>query len=379
MIDSARRYGKPVDGHAPMLGGEQLRKYVAAGIGTDHECSTIEEALEKLSLGMKVLIREGSAAKNYDLLQPLIRSHTSMVMLCTDDIHPSSLAKGHINKIIARGVRDGHDILDLITVSTLNPIQHYGLKAGLLQNGDPADFIVVDSPATMNVMETWIDGKNVYSNGSEISRPPAPVPVNHFNSSIINSSGLKVKRTGEKYRIITVTDGSLLTGEMIMESGGGEFIESDSASDIIKIVVKERYRDGLPSVGFVKGIGIKNGAVASTVAHDSHNIIAVGDSDEAIARAINLVTKSKGGLSVVSGAEELLLPLPIGGLMSDGTREEVASRYEQLLKATRSMGCNLKSPFMTMAFLSLLVIPELKLGDKGLFRVSTFSPVELQF
>ena len=378
MIAISKKYGKPVDGHAPMLSGDSLKKYAEAGIGTDHECSTIEEAREKIGFGMKILIREGSAAKNFEALNPLISSDNDKVMICTDDMHPSSLKVGHINSIMARALAYGHDLTDVVRTATLNPIKHYGIPAGLLQPGDPADFIVVGDLKTMSVSETWIDGRCVYRKGREELRPESPEIINKFNCSPVKLPDIVIKREGSRYRVIVAEDGSLLTRELIVATGSGEFLAGDPSQDILKIVVKERYNDAPPQAGFIKGLGIKSGAIASSVAHDSHNIVATGADDEAIVRAINTVVKMKGGLAVVHGDKILTLPLPVAGLMSDRDRQTVSDKYGELVEETRLMGTPLKSPFMTISFMCLLVIPELKIGDKGLFSVSTFSPVPLQ-
>lgn len=373
----AKKLKKPVDGHAPGLKGEMLKKYISAGISTDHECSSLEEGIEKISLGMKVLIREGSAARNLDSLKELIRTNPDMVMLCSDDIHPEMLAKRHINKLVAKLIVEGFDPFDVIRSCTVNPALHYRLEAGLLKPGQPADFIIVDDYRKMNVLETWIKGEKVYDRGNVLftySKGPA---VNNFICSKIMTREIKVANKGNKIQIIEAFDGELITKRTIVETGHGDFIEADLNTDILKIVVKDRYHDAPPAIGFIRGFGIKKGAFASSVAHDNHNIICVGTNDEDIVTAINEIVRLKGGISVTSGGKTSSLKLNIAGIMSDSSCGEVARKYETLTKKVKDMGSNLKAPFMTLSFMALLVIPELKIGDKGLFDVEKFCPASL--
>jgi adenine deaminase len=373
----AKKLGKPIDGHAPGLSGDMLKKYVDSGISTDHECSTIEEAVEKISLGMKVLIREGSAARNLESLKDLFNTNPEMIMLCSDDLHPEMLQKRHINKLIAELICDGYDEFDVIRSATINPVKHYGLEAGLLRVGDQADFIVVESLRKMNVLETWIDGKNVFADDkTKFSYKPGRA-LNKFNCSPIVETDIRVINKYGNMRIIEAFEGELLTKEIIIASGKTQFVESDLTNDILKIVVKDRYNDSLPVTGFIKGFGLKNGAFASSVAHDSHNIIAVGTNDKDIAGAINEIVRLKGGLAVASKDNVNSLQLNIGGIMSTRSCEEIARDYEKLNDLVRSLGCSISSPFMTLAFMALLVIPELKIGDRGLFDVGKFELVPL--
>ncbi len=374
-IEMAKNEGKPIDGHAPGLTGDDLIKYVNAGISTDHECSSIEEAREKIGLGMKIIIREGSAAKNLDSLMPLFKTKAEMIMLCSDDLHPEMLAKGHINKLVARLIADGYDLFDVIRSCTLNPVLHYNLESGLLRRGDPADIIVVDDYHTMNILETWIDGEKVFGQGLVNFEYENAVPVNKFNSSLINIDNISVPAKGERIRVIQAFDNELFTKEIIVESHSGNFISSDTDEDILKIVVKDRYFDSPPAVGFIKGFGLKRGAFASSVAHDSHNIICIGVSDEDIVCAVNEIVKLKGGLAVCDRGEVSSLQLKIAGIMSDQPCESVASDYESLSGRVQSMGCNLSAPFMTLSFMALLVIPELKISDSGLFDGNKFCHV----
>jgi adenine deaminase len=376
-IKAATDKHKPIDGHAPGLTGEDLKKYIAAGISTDHECSTIEEAREKIALGMKILIREGSAARNLDALKELYKTNPQDLMLCSDDLHPEMLRKRHINKLISELITEGYDLFDVIRSATLNPIAHYGLEAGLLRVGDPADFIVIDDPGKMNVLETWINGKKVYENGGTTFKYRPGKRLNKFNCSEIREENISIIATSSKIRIIEAFNGELLTKEIIGELSGMRFLDSDTDADILKIVVKDRYNDGPPATGFIKGFGLKNGAFASSVAHDSHNIICIGTKDTDIVTAINEVIKMKGGLAVVNEGNIETLRLPIAGIMSDMPVKEVAEKYESLSALVKSLGCTMSAPFMTLSFMALLVIPELKLSDKGLFDGRKFGFVQL--
>ena len=376
-IEYAKIKDKPVDGHAPGLSGESLKKYVAAGISTDHECSSIDEALEKISLGMKILIREGSAARNLNSLKELFNSNPEMVMLCSDDLHPEMLRKRHINKLISGLISEGFNIYDVIRSATINPSNHYKLNAGLLRAGDKADFILVDSLDKMNIIETWIMGQKVYSEGRVLFKYKAAESVNNFNCRPLIEKDIKIRNRNSKIRVITAKEGELLTGEEYYLPGQSEFIGSDISSDILKIVVKDRYNDSAPSIGFIKGFGLKRGAFASSIAHDSHNIIAVGTNDSDILNAINEIVKMKGGLSVCSAEEKKALKLDIGGIMTTRSCEEIATDYDNLNKFTESLGCTMKAPFMTLSFMALLVIPDLKIGDRGLFDVRKFEQVSL--
>jgi adenine deaminase len=373
----AKKVGKPVDGHAPGVSGEMLRKYAGAGISTDHECSTLEEACEKIELGMKILIREGSAAKNLEALKELFKSHPDSIMLCSDDLHPEMLSTGHINKLVARLISEGYNIFDVIRSATVNPVRHYKLESGLLREGDSADFILVDDPGKMNVLETWIGGKKVYGDGKVLFEYKPARPVNNFNCKPVNEADLIVPNKERLIRVIEAFDGELLTGEKIIDSGTGNFVNTDIVNDILKIVVKDRYNDSPPFTGFIKGFGLQDGAFASSVAHDSHNILAVGTNDEDITAAINEIIRLKGGLAVVKGSGIDSIQLNIAGIMTTRTCDEVAGDYERLNEKVKSLGCSLAAPFMTLSFMALLVIPELKIGDKGLFDVNKFELVSL--
>lgn len=376
-IESARLNGKPIDGHAPGLTGESLRKYVAAGISTDHECSTMKEAKEKISLGMKILIREGSAARNLDSLKDLYNTDAEKIMLCSDDLHPEMLRERHINKIISRLISEGYDAFDVIRSATINPSMHYHLNAGLLRTGDNADLVIVDRLTTMNVQETWIRGEKVYDKGKVLFEYEPGEPLNNFNCQPVSKKDISVKNGHRDLRVITAFEGELLTGEIITTPRKSDFVGPDISEDILKIVVKDRYNDHAPAIGFIKGFGLKKGAFASSIAHDSHNIICVGTSDKDIVDSINEIVKLKGGLAVSADGKINSLQLNIAGIMTTRSCDEVAGDYEHLSQIVKSMGCPMQAPFMTLSFMALLVIPDLKIGDRGLFDVKKFQPVSL--
>jgi len=372
-LNVAKKYQKPIDGHAPGLFGEQAKKYVSAGISTDHECFTIEEALDKISYGMTVQIREGSAAKNFETLIPLINEYPDKIMLCSDDRHPDDLVEGHINTIIKRAIKIGYDPVKVLRVCTHNPIQHYNLEVGLLQKGDPADFAIVDNLQDFNILSTYINGEKVAHLGkSLIQSQPEKFP-NHFKLDPINETDLHVKATGEFIKVQKALEGQLITEKIIhkakVENG---LVVSDIENDVLKMVVLNRYQKEKASIGFISNFNLKEGAIASTVAHDSHNVIAVGTNDTDISNTINLLIKTKGGISISNGSNEMLLPLPVAGIMSDKDGHQVAKQYSELNQQVKLMGSKLNAPFMTLSFMALLVIPELKLSDKGLFDGSTF-------
>ncbi|HNW57851.1 MAG TPA: adenine deaminase C-terminal domain-containing protein, partial [Bacteroidales bacterium] len=376
-IDIARKMNKPIDGHAPGLSGHMLAKYVKAGISTDHECSNEKEAREKISLGMKILIREGSAARNLDSLKDLYNDHAGEIMLCSDDLHPEMLRDGHINKLVARLVSEGYNVFDVIRSATINPVTHYGIDAGLLRKGESADFIVVGDLMKMNVLETWISGQKVYDGEKVLFEYSPGKPVNKFRCSDITEKDVIVDNKLGDIRVIEAIDGELMTKELIIPAGTGKTVEADIHNDILKIVVKDRYKDSPAKVGFIKGFRLKKGAFASSVAHDSHNIISIGTNDKDIVKAVNEIIKNKGGLAVSCDGETGSLQLNIAGIMTTRSCEEVAPEYLSLSEKVKSMGCKMKAPFMTLSFMALLVIPELKISDKGLFDVKKFELVSL--
>lgn len=377
-IAAARERGKPVDGHAPGLRGAQAQQYVRAGISTDHECFTLAEALEKQALGMKILIREGSAARNFEDLWPMVRDFPDSVMLCSDDKHPNDLVEGHINQLVRRLLEKGVDRFKALRAACYNPVQHYGLPVGLCRVGDPADFIVIESFDTMEVLETYIDGQLVALRGeSQIPRQQVSA-INQFQSRTVTEAEFAVAARGSRVRVIEALDGQIITRELIEDAPVADgMLVTDLQRDLLKIAVVNRYQAAPPAVALVRNFGLRRGAVASTVAHDSHNIIAVGVSDEAISRAVNLLMVSKGGIVATDGTQDKLLELPIAGLMSTDDGYRVGELYHQIDQYAKSLGSHLSAPFMTLSFLALLVIPRLKLSDKGLFDGEKFEFVDL--
>lgn len=373
---AARINNKPIDGHAPELNAEQLVIYAKGGISTDHECMTLEDAEAKIALGMKIQIREGSAAKNFDTLLPLLDKYTDEIMFCSDDKHPDDLIKtGHINTLAKRAIAAGYDPLQVLRICSLNPIKHYKLDVGLLQTGDSADFLVVDNLSQLNIIQTVIDGKIVVENGKPtFSRYVPQSLLNNFCAEKLTLSQIKVEPTGDMLKVIKVDDGQLFTHSILVKPliKDGNII-SDIENDVLKLVVYNRYFPAQPAVGFINNIGLKRGALASTVSHDSHNIVAVGTSDEEILSAINQIIDSTGGILVCDKEKTTLLPLAVGGLMSELEGSIIAEKYHAADKMVKELGSKLSSPFMTIAFMSLLVIPKLKLSDKGLFDGRTYS------
>jgi adenine deaminase len=370
----ARQHDKPVDGHAPGLDIESIRKYAGAGISTDHECTTISEAVNKIDSGMHILIREGSAACNFDALVPLLATNPEKVMFCSDDKHPDDLVKGHINLLIKRALRSGYDPMSVIRACTLNPVLHYKLASGLLQPGDPADIIIVDDLEGFNILQTFIDGTLVASEGKSLLQPLGNESPIRFFASPVSASDIEVNGGEGKIKVILAYDGSLVTGKVIADPllSDGKVV-SDVPNDILKIAVINRYKPSIPAVAFIRGFGLKRGAIASTVAHDSHNIICIGTNDTDMVSVINCLIQHKGGIAVTDGKSIDVLPLPVAGLMAVLDGYKVASMYETINKKAIALGGALKAPFMTLSFMALLVIPELKLSDKGLFDGIKFS------
>jgi adenine deaminase len=377
-IAAAHKFGKPVDGHAPGLRGAQAKQYIEAGISTDHECFTKEEALDKLKYGMKILIREGSAAKNFEALYELIDEYASMTMLCSDDKHPDSLLEGHINKLCARAVAKGMDVFNVLRAACVNPVHHYKLPTGLLKVGDPANFIVVKDLTTFDVAQTYINGALVAENGQSYIKAVLADAINQFDAAPITEKDIQIEAAlypskDNLIPVIEAIDEQLITNCLwetpSIEAG---YLKSNIERDILKIVVYNRYHKTAPKVAFIKNFGFKHGAIASTVAHDSHNIIAVGVNDTEIVNAINLVIKEKGGISCVKDGVDKVLGLPVAGLMSLEDPYEVATQYTAIDKMAKSLGSKLGAPFMTLSFMALLVIPHLKLSDKGLFDGDQF-------
>ena len=375
----AKHYKKPVDGHAPGLRGEDVSKYISAGMSTDHECFTYDEALEKLQKGMKILIREGSAAKNFEALIDLLEDHFENMMFCSDDKHPDDLIVGHINQLCARAVAKGIDVFKVLKVACINPIKHYNLDVGLLKVGDDADFIVVEDIKRFNTLQTYINGELVFNNGVSNIKPVSFENLNNFNCNITEVSDFKIESTAKQIRVIEALEGQLVTNELIedalIENGN---LVSNTEKDILKMVVVNRYQNQNPAIGFIKNFGLKEGAIASSVGHDSHNIIAVGVSDEDICRAVNLIIENKGGICAISNLEEKIVSLPVAGIMSDKDGATIGKQYAELDKMAKRLGSKLNAPYMTLSFMALLVIPSLKLSDKGLFNGSEFKFTTLE-
>lgn len=372
-ITAAHRLGKPVDGHAPGLRGEAATQYIEAGISTDHECFTKEEALEKLQHGMHILIREGSAAKNFDALIDLLHDHPDKIMFCSDDKHPDSLVEGHINRLCARAVAKGIDPFNVLKAACINPVAHYKLETGTLRQGDNADFVVVEDLVSFKVLQTYINGDMVAEHGRslvDVPASPGTARINNFSCNKKEPEDFAVSNTAPgEIPVIEALDGQLITNKLSIQAQ----TMIDITNDILKIAVVNRYTNAPVAVAFIKNFGLKHGAIASSVAHDSHNIVAVGTSDESICEAVNMIIEQKGGVSLYSSSQSIILPLPVAGLMSDEDGYMIAEKYSAIDKAAKVLGSTLSSPFMTLSFMALLVIPHLKLSDKGLFDGDKFA------
>ncbi|GAB4055785.1 adenine deaminase [Spirosoma litoris] len=402
-IALANAFNKPVDGHAPGLIGEDAQQYIDAGITTDHECFTYEEGLDKAQRGMNILIREGSAARNFEALIPLLAEFPQQIMFCSDDKHPDTLAEGHINQLVIRALAKGHSLWNVLRAACLNPVLHYRLPVGLLREGDPADYIVVDSLQSFTVQQTVINGDIVAENGKSNIPDLRSDHVNQFSCSPKKPEDFVVNAVSSgAIRVIEALDGQLITNELHLEPKlENDQIVPDLERDILKMAVVNRYQDAPPAIAFIKNFGLQHGAIASSVGHDSHNITVVGCDDESICKAVNLVIESRGGLSAVAGTkphehddevmsrreflhltttpESYLLPLPVAGLMTDVDGYDVAGQYTLLDQfAKEELGSTLAAPFMTLSFMALLVIPVLKLSDKGLFDGKRFTFVSIQ-
>ena len=378
-IEHAKNNNKPIDGHAPGLRGDDVTKYIAAGISTDHECFRYDEALEKLQKGMKILIREGSAAKNFDALIDLLPAYFENMMFCSDDKHPDDLLLGHINQLCERAVAKGIDVFKVLQAACVNPVKHYNLEVGLLQVGDPADFILVDNLKEFNVLETYINGELVAKNGKSFVKSVPFKVLNNFNTDIKKVADFRLASSSKKIRVIEALDGELVTNNIEADSliVDGNLV-SNTATDVLKMTVVNRYKNETPSIAFIKNFGIKEGAIASSVGHDSHNIIAIGVSDEAICKAVNLIIENKGGVCAVTKTTEKVVALPVAGIMSDQPAEIIGNAYAALDAMAKEMGSTLRAPYMSLSFMALLVIPSLKLSDKGLFDGNTFKFTSLE-
>lgn len=375
----AKHFNKPVDGHAPGLRGEPIKKYISAGISTDHECFTYDEAAEKLSLGMKVIIREGSAAKNFEALIDLLPEHYENMMFCSDDKHPDDLIVGHINLLCARAVAKGFDTFKILQMACINPVQHYNMNIGLLKENDAADFIVVEDLKNFKVLQTYINGELVASNGQSFVKHIDFETPNNFNTSKKQVSEFTIPSNAATIRVIEALEGQLITNEIHCKPKiENRNLVSDVTNDILKMAVVNRYANTKPAVAFIKNFGLKKGAIASSVAHDCHNIVVVGTSDEEICNAVNLIIENTGGICAINGEEQKSLALPVAGIMSNKNGWETGKLYQEIDAMAKQLGSTLKAPFMTLSFMALLVIPDLKLSDKGLFSGKSFAFTDLE-
>lgn len=377
-IKAAQKYGKPVDGHAPGLMGDQAEQYINSGMSTDHECFTSEEALGKLKHGMKVQIREGSAARNFDALADLLHDWSHLMMFCSDDKHPDNLEVGHINKLASRAVAKGIDLFKVLQAACINPVEHYKLDVGLLNVGGDADFIVVNNLEEFIPSATYVNGELVAKNGKTLIKSQPTEVINQFDTNLKLAADFELVAKGSSINAIEAFDGQLITKKITVDTTieNGKAV-SNTDTDVLKMAVINRYSNAKPAVAFIKNFGLKEGAIASSVGHDSHNITVVGVDDASIAKAVNLVIAAKGGLSAVSTTEEQILPLPVAGLMSDKDGYEVSKDYTAIDNLSKKMGATLKAPYMTLSFMALLVIPSIKLSDLGLFNGDKFEFMDL--
>ncbi|HLV15175.1 MAG TPA: adenine deaminase [Xanthomarina sp.] len=375
----AKHFNKPVDGHAPGVRGDAITKYIGAGISTDHECFTYDEALEKLQKGMKILIREGSAAKNFEALIDLLPEYFENIMFCSDDKHPDDLLLHHINNLCARAVAKGMDVFKVLQAACVNPVKHYNLDVGLLQVGDFADFILVEDLKEFKTLQTYIQGELVFDKGVSLIKSVPFEILNNFHTKKKEVSDFMFASSAKEIRVIEALEGQLVTNELIVESllKDGNLV-SNIEKDVLKMTVVNRYQNQKPAIAFIKNFGLKEGAIASSVGHDSHNIIAVGVSDEAICKAVNLLIENKGGICAVSNTSSHVVALPVAGIMSDQDAKTIGEQYAQLDTMAKQLGSVLHAPYMTLSFMALLVIPSLKLSDKGLFDGNTFQFTSLE-
>lgn len=369
-IAAAKHFGKPVDGHAPGLRADLMKRYFDAGISTDHECFTYEEGLEKIQYGVKVLIREGSAARNFEALIPLMREYADRLMFCSDDKHPDSLAVGHINSLVARALKLGYDVYDVLQVACINPVKHYALPVGLLKEGDAADFIITNNLTDFTIQQTYIKGQLVADNGKSLIERVPVTPLNYFECAPKTIENFKHEPLPMQ-PVIECLDGELITNKKLIAAK-----DCIPQNDILKLVVVNRYKKAPVAIGYIQHMGLIEGAIASSVAHDSHNIIAVGVDDASICKAVNLIIAHQGGLCAFNSTDEKILPLPVAGLMSTADAWAVSEQYTALDDMSKQLGSGLRAPFMSLSFMALLVIPQLKLSDKGLFDGDTFQFVQ---
>jgi adenine deaminase len=398
-LDLANKLGVPIDGHAPLLNGEDLIKYVSKGISTDHECSSFDEAIEKKHLGMKIMVREGSSAKNMDALFNInnrikywtneskfgnisvddyekLLKHPIFDFLVSDDKNPIDLKNGHLNQLIKKAINYDIEPIEAIKMVTLNPANHYHLNSGEISVGKKANFTLVNNLKDLNIKLTIVNGEIVAKDGKSLFKVKKPKVSNTFNVNLKKPEDFDIKTKKDNnvnVKIIEAFNGELITNSIIdtlkIENN---IIQSDTKKDILKISVVERYGHNIVSNGFIKGFGIKKGAVATSISHDSHNIITIGTNSIDMAKAVNELIQNQGGLTVSYNNTKKSLKLPIAGLMSDESIEIVSTNFENMKNLVRKLGSKLDDPFMTLSFMALLVIPDLKLSDKGLFSLNEF-------
>lgn len=375
-IEVAVQFGKPIDGHAPGLGGYDLDRYVMAGISTDHECTTVREAEEKDRKGMTVMVREGSAARNLNALMPFASKHKHF--LVTDDLSAVDMADGHVDSLLRKAVAAGMDPIHAIRAASMWPAQHYGLPGGSVYLNGPADLVVVDDLIHFTVLETWIGGRLVAKDGRPLfAGAPTTVPPGIASGEVL----AKDLRVTSRRPVATVRVIKVLPDEVSSLAGTADLDVDDSAvltdpsRDILLMAVVNRYRPASPAVAFVSGFRLSRGAMASSVAHDSHNLIGVGTDPALLALALNAVAAQGGGYYVTDAVNSVRLELPVAGLMSPLPWDEVARKEGEINAFLQGMGCPLPAPFMTLSFQSLLTVPDLKLGDRGLFDTVRRVPV----
>jgi adenine deaminase len=332
---------------------------------------------------MQILLREGSAAKNFDALHPLLERFSNNCMFCSDDKHPDELIKGHINALVQRAIDLGYNLFDVLTAACINPIMHYKLPMGMLRVGDAADFIITEGLSFNTIKATYLKGKLVAADGQSLISVPTQDIINNFKAQAyaVSDFAIAAQPTTKQIRVIEAIEGQLITTSCLQDANiQNGFIESDLTNDVLKMVVVNRYTTHTqPAIAFIKNFNLKEGAIASTVGHDCHNIIAVGVDDDSICKAVNLIIEQQGGIAVVSKDQQSCLALPIAGLMSTEDGDTLAQAYTDIDAAAKKIGTTLKAPFMTLSFMALLVIPNLKLSDKGLFDgvAFTFTPLQL--
>lgn len=402
-LEKAKELGKPIDGHAPLLSGKDLDKYIAEHISTDHECSNFAEAIEKKEKGMKIMVREGSSAKNMEALFDFSdrldywKNHESFGkmpnevlekrihlpifdFIVSDDKHTTDLIKGHLNESIKKAIDLEVSPISAIEMVTVNPSTHYNLNTGAIVKGMQADYVVVDNLNDLNILKTYVAGKCVFDGENVLFDVEETEFKNTFDVSKKESEDFEIScdEPSADVNVIRCFNGELITEaeSATLETKNG-FVQPDLEEDILKIAVVERYGGNSIANGFITGFNLKKGAIASSVAHDSHNIVVVGTNSEDMANAVNCLIDNEGGFAIVDGDFEDSLALPIAGLMTNEDSHEVAEKLEKLHKTAADFGCKLDSPFMTMSFMALLVIPAIKISDKGLFDCINFEFIDV--